>query len=64
MGSHLGGESKNQKTPQLTDAENRLVVARGKGWGLGEIGEGAQKVQTSSFKISHEEYNEQHTDYS
>ena len=29
--------------------ENRLVVARGRG---GEIGEGGQSVQTSSYKVN------------
>ena len=27
------------------------MVARGEGWGVGEMGEGGQKVQTSSYKI-------------
>lgn len=43
---------KKQKS-ELTDTEKRLVVAKGKGWGwVGEMGEGSQKVQTSSYKIS------------
>ena len=44
-------ESKN-KTKQKTkfiDAETRLVVARG-GAGAAKMGEGGQKVQTSSLK--------------
>ena len=32
------------------------MVARGGKWaGVGEMGEGGQKVQTSSYKISHED---------
>ena len=32
------------------------MVARGGSWaGVGEMGEGGQKVQTSSYKISHED---------
>ena len=34
------------------DTENRWVVARGRGWEVGEMGEGGQKVQTSSYKIN------------
>ena len=45
--------------------KNRLVVARGKGWGVGEMGEGGQKVQTSSYKINKSwGCNVQHVDYS
>ena len=44
-------ESKKQK-PELIDTENRLVVVRGREWGMGEMGEGGQKVQTSSYKIN------------
>ena len=40
----LGGKNK------LIDTENRLVVARG--WGVGKVGEGSQKVQTSTYKIN------------
>ena len=28
--------------------QNRLLVARGGGWGVDKMGEGGQKVQTSS----------------
>ena len=38
---------KQNKTKQ--DSENRLVVARGRGWGVDEVGEGGQKVQTYSL---------------
>ena len=35
------------------DTENRVMVARGEGGGVGEeMGEGVQKVQTSSYKIN------------
>lgn len=34
-------------------AEHRLVVARDKGWGgVGKMGDGGQKVQSSGYKIS------------
>ena len=36
---------------KLIEKENRLVVARGGGVRVGEMGEGSQKVQTSSQKI-------------
>ena len=41
------------KKPKLIDTENRLVIARvvGYGCGLDKMGEGGQKVQTSSYKI-------------
>ena len=40
-------------------------MARGKGWGVGEMGEGGQKVQTSSYKINKSwGCNVQHVDYS
>ena len=34
------------------DIEKRLMVARGREWALGEMGERGQKVQTWSYKIS------------
>ena len=34
------------------DMENRLVVARGRGWRVGKMGEGGQHVQTSIYKIN------------
>ena len=43
------------------------MVARGggRGWGVGEMGEGGQKVQTSSYKINKSwGYNVQHGDCS
>lgn len=37
---------------KLIDTENRLVVATREGsWGVGEMGEGDQEVQTSRYKI-------------
>lgn len=41
-----------KKNFELTDIENRLVVARGRRWGMGEMGEGDQKVQIFSYKIN------------
>ena len=35
----------------LLDKENRLVVVGGRAWGVGEMGKGDQKVQTSNNKI-------------
>ena len=59
-------KSKNEETNihELIDTENRLVVARGVGWGVGEMGEGGQKVQTSSYKISHGDVMYSNGDYS
>ena len=45
-------ECKKKTKPKLTDTENRSVVARGMGVGMGEMGEGGEKVQTSSYKIN------------
>ena len=57
-------ESKKGKKNKLIDAENRFVVARGGGGQVGKMGEGSQKVQTSSYKISKSwGYNVQHGDY-
>lgn len=46
-------ESKKQSEKTWGHMEKWLVVARGweVGWGLGEVGERGQKVQTSSFKL-------------
>ena len=41
-----------KKTEPL-DTENRLVIARGRGWAMREVGKGGQSVQTSSYKIKH-----------
>ena len=37
---------------KFVDTANRLVVARGGGWEVGEIGEESQKVQTSSYRVN------------
>ena len=47
-------KDKNQKT-ELIDTENRLVVDKGKARAVSEMGEGTEKVQTYSYKISHED---------
>ena len=36
---------------KFLDTENRLVVARGQEWALGEMGKWSQKVQTSVYKM-------------
>lgn len=42
----------NTTKTTLTDTEKRWVVARGRAWEVGgQMGEGAQKVPTSSYKI-------------
>ena len=45
MSSQITERKKNQKNELI---EKRLVVVRcgGEGWGLGETGEGGQKIQT------------------
>lgn len=53
------------KKIMLIETENRLVVARGRGLGVGKVSEGGEKVQTSSHKIN-EFWGSylQHSDYS
>ena len=46
---HVDVESKNT---ELTDLESRLVVARGRGWGLQLTGECGQRVQISSYEMT------------
>ena len=41
-----------QNPTKLTDTENGLVVARGKEWKVGEMGEEGQREQTSPYKIN------------
>ena len=43
----------NKYNKTETDTENKLMVARGEvgGW-IGELGEGEQEVQTTSYKIN------------
>ena len=36
---------------KLINTEDRLVVTRGKGWGVDKMGEGGQKVQAFSYNI-------------
>ena len=53
---------KNKKIPKLIDAEDRSVVARVGGWGVGKMG---SNVQTSSSKINKScGCNVQHGNYS
>ena len=40
-----------RKKNELINTENILVVARERECGVGEMGEGGQKVQTSNYKI-------------
>ena len=48
---------KQQQKMKPIDTGNRLVVAGGVGGGIGEgkMSEGGSKVQTSNYKISHED---------
>ena len=43
-------EFKQNKPTKLRDTKNRLEVASGKMYGVGEMGEGGQQVKTSSYK--------------
>ena len=44
---------------------NRLVITRGREWGVSKMGKVDQKVQISSYKINKSwGYNVQHGDYS
>ena len=45
-------QTNKQTTTELIDTENRLVVSRVGRWEVGKMGEGGQKVQTSSYKLS------------
>lgn len=45
--SHVHIESKRT---ELIETENRQVVARGRGWGVGKMYESGQKVQTSIIR--------------
>ena len=40
------------KKTEFTDTENKLVVIRGREWGMSKMGDGVQKVQTSNYKIN------------
>ena len=50
MESKKKKKRKKEKT-KFIETESRLVIARGRG-GVGEMGEGGQSVQTSSYKMS------------
>ena len=43
---------KKHNPNNLINTENRLGVARGRGWGLGKMGAGGQKVQASSYNMT------------
>lgn len=45
-------KQQNNKKTELTETENRLVVDRGRGWGMGEMEEDGERVQTSRCKIT------------
>ena len=58
-------KTKQNKKIKLIDTGNRLVVARGRGWVVGEMDEDGQKVPTFSDKMSKSwGCNVQHDDYS
>lgn len=61
------GSRGKEKGKEVSDTENRPVMARGRGGGRGvrEMGKGGQKVQASTYKINKLwEGNGQHDDYS
>ena len=37
---------------ELRNTENRMDIARGRGWKVGEMAEGGQKVQTSRYRVN------------
>lgn len=41
------------KNKQFTDTDNGPMVARGRVWVVGKMGEGGQNVQAFSYKIRH-----------
>ena len=43
-------KTKQKNKAKLTDTENRLEVARGNGWGVGEMGEGSQWYKVPVIK--------------
>ena len=51
MSYDLESKYKNRNKNELIDADNRLMIAGGRGWKVSETGEGGQNVQTSSYKI-------------
>ena len=53
------------KKTELIKTENSIVIARGEVWGLEEMDENGQKIQTSRYKINKFwEPNVLHGDYS
>ena len=50
MGIYVEPKKEITKPPNLTDTQNRLVIARD-WWTLGKMSEGNQKAQTSSYKV-------------
>ena len=50
----MESKRKTNRKSKLIDTENRLVAARD-GVGVGKMGEGNQKVQTSSYKLNKSE---------
>ena len=43
-------KTKQKNKAKLIDTENRLEVARGNGWGVGEMGEGSQWYKVPVIK--------------
>ena len=52
MISLLFGIFKKEKTSRLIDTEKRVMVARDRGWVVGNMGEESKKVQMSGYKIN------------
>ena len=48
----MESKTKTKTKTKFVDTENRPVVARGKEWGVGEMGVEGQKIQTYSYKIN------------
>ena len=51
MQNHLYAESKTNKTTEVLDTEDILVVQQVRGWRVYTMAEGNQKVQTSRYKL-------------
>lgn len=55
-------ESKRNK---FVETRSDFFISKGWGWGVKELGEGDEKIQTSSYKINNYwRYNVQHDHYS
>ena len=48
----MESNNSNSKTAELIDTEDRLVVLRGRGSEVREMGEGSKNVETSRYKIN------------